>query len=153
MCVEKLETIVLLILLFLSGQKYGIYFSFLTYIFSRYLRNIHEKKILDPRKYPREKTWTHEIPTKKSFKPTKYPREKTLDPRNTHEKYYETTKARWHDGTKPTRPTMAREPQNLARSIKHKMRNIFLEKAYTECGGETLPRPFKKSKLSIFLNQ
>ena len=111
------------------------------------------EKILDPRKYPQEKTWTHEIPTKKSFRPTKYPWEKPLDPRNTHEKNYGPTKARWHDGTKPTRPTMAREPQNLARSIKHKMRNIFLEKAYTKCGGETLPRPFKKSKLSIFLNQ
>ena len=30
------------------------------------------------------------------------------------------------------------------------MRNIFLEKSITECGGETSPRPFiKKSKLSI----
>ena len=34
------------------------------------------------------------------------------------------------------------------------MRNIFLEKSYTKCGGETVPRPFsKKSKLSLFLNQ
>ena len=129
-------------ILFLSGQKYGIYFSFLTYIFSRYLRNIHEKKF-----------WTHENTHKKKLGPTKYPQKKVSDPRNTHEKNYGPTKARWHDGTKPTRPTMAREPQNLARSIKHKMRNIFLEKAYTKCGGETLPRPFKKSKLSIFLNQ
>ena len=30
------------------------------------------------------------------------------------------------------------------------MRNIFLEKPYTECGGETIPRPFSKtSKLRI----
>ena len=30
------------------------------------------------------------------------------------------------------------------------MRNIFLEKSYTKCGGETSPRPFsKKSKLII----
>ena len=30
------------------------------------------------------------------------------------------------------------------------MRNIFLEKPYTECGGETIPRPFSKtSKLWI----
>ena len=28
------------------------------------------------------------------------------------------------------------------------MRNIFLEKSYTKCGGETIPRPFPKiSKL------
>ena len=34
------------------------------------------------------------------------------------------------------------------------MRNIFLEKSYTKCGGETVPRPFSKnSKLSLFLNQ
>ena len=34
------------------------------------------------------------------------------------------------------------------------MRNIFLEKSYTKCGGETIPRPFsKKLKLSISLDQ
>ena len=34
------------------------------------------------------------------------------------------------------------------------MRNIFLEKSYTECGGETIPRPSsKKSKLSIYLDR
>ena len=34
------------------------------------------------------------------------------------------------------------------------MRNIFLEKSCTKCGGETIPRPFcKKSKLSISLDQ
>ena len=34
--------------------------------------------------------------------------------------------------------------------IEHSMRNIFLEKSYTKCGGETIPRSFsKKSKLSI----
>ena len=28
------------------------------------------------------------------------------------------------------------------------LRNIFLEKSYTKCGGETIPRPFsKKPKL------
>ena len=32
--------------------------------------------------------------------------------------------------------------------------NIFLEKSYTKCGGETNPRPFsEKLKLSISLNQ
>ena len=34
------------------------------------------------------------------------------------------------------------------------IRNAFLEKSYTKCGGETSPRPFsKKSKLSISLDQ
>ena len=34
------------------------------------------------------------------------------------------------------------------------MRNIFLEKSYTKCGGESSPRPFsEKLKWSIFLNQ
>ena len=44
----------------------------------------------------------------------------------------------------------------LGQLIEHKMRyrNIFLEKSYTRCGGETIPRPFsKKSKLNIFLDQ
>ena len=32
--------------------------------------------------------------------------------------------------------------------------NIFLEKSYTKCGRETIPRPFsKKSKFSISLDQ
>ena len=34
------------------------------------------------------------------------------------------------------------------------MSNIFLEKPYTKCGEETIPRSFsKKSKLSISLDQ
>ena len=38
--------------------------------------------------------------------------------------------------------------------IEYNMRNIFLEKLYTKCGGETSPRPFsKKLKLSISLDQ
>ena len=38
--------------------------------------------------------------------------------------------------------------------IECNMRNIFLEKSYTKCGGETSPRPFsEKSKLSISLDQ
>ena len=36
----------------------------------------------------------------------------------------------------------------------HNMRNIFLEKSYKECGGETIPRSFSiKSKLSISPDQ
>ena len=38
--------------------------------------------------------------------------------------------------------------------IECNMRKIFLEKSYTKCGGETIPRPFsQKLKLSISLNQ
>ena len=38
--------------------------------------------------------------------------------------------------------------------IEYKTKNIFLEKSYTKCGGETIPRTFcKKSKLSISLDQ
>ena len=38
--------------------------------------------------------------------------------------------------------------------IECNMRNIFLEKSYTKCGGETSPRPFSgKLKLSISLDQ
>ena len=102
------------LILYLLRQEYSIYFSFLTYIFTRYLRNIHEKnfgstqitskKSFRPTNYPQEKIGTHEIPTKRYFGPTKYPREKNYGP----------TKARWHNGTRPTRSTMARDPRNLA---------------------------------------
>ena len=38
--------------------------------------------------------------------------------------------------------------------IEYNMRKIFLEKLYTKCGGETIPRNFsEKTKLSIFLDQ
>ena len=38
--------------------------------------------------------------------------------------------------------------------IDYKIRNNFLEKSYTRCGGETITRPFyKKSKLKISLDQ
>ena len=37
--------------------------------------------------------------------------------------------------------------------IEYNVRNIFLEKSYTKCGGETIARPFsKKSKLGISLD-
>ena len=36
--------------------------------------------------------------------------------------------------------------------IEYNMRNIFIEKPYIKCGGETIPRPFQ-SKLSISLDQ
>ena len=38
--------------------------------------------------------------------------------------------------------------------IEHNMRNIFVEKTYTKCAGETIPRlSSKKSKLSISVDQ
>ena len=38
--------------------------------------------------------------------------------------------------------------------IECNMRNIFLEKSCTTCGGDTIPRPFsKKPKLNILLDQ
>ena len=38
--------------------------------------------------------------------------------------------------------------------IEYNLRNIFFEKSYTKCAGETIPRPLsKKSKLSISLIQ
>ena len=38
--------------------------------------------------------------------------------------------------------------------IEYNMRNIFIEKSYTKCGGETSPRSFsEKLKLSISLDQ
>ena len=38
--------------------------------------------------------------------------------------------------------------------IECNMRNIFLDKSYTKCDGETSPRPFsEKLKLSISLDQ
>ena len=38
--------------------------------------------------------------------------------------------------------------------IEYNKRNIFVEKSYTKCAGETIPRPLsKKSKFSISLDQ
>ena len=38
--------------------------------------------------------------------------------------------------------------------IEYNMTNIFLEKSYTKCDGETIPKPFsKKFKLIISLDQ
>ena len=38
--------------------------------------------------------------------------------------------------------------------IEYNMRNIFVEKSYRKCAGETIARPLpKKAKLSISLDQ
>ena len=37
--------------------------------------------------------------------------------------------------------------------IQYNLRNIFLEKSYTKCDGETIPRPFSKiSNVRTFLD-
>ena len=42
----------------------------------------------------------------------------------------------------------------LRQQIEYNMRNIFVEKSYTKCAGETIPRPLSKnSKLRISLDQ
>ena len=46
------------------------------------------------------------------------------------------------------------ETMKFGELIKYNMTNIFLEKSYTKCGGESSPRPFfEKLKLSISLDQ
>ena len=78
------------------------------------------EEIGDPRNTDKKKFEPHKIPTRKKSGPTIYPREKIEDPRNNHEKKWMThelpMKARWYDGTRPTRPMMARDPLNLAHS-------------------------------------
>ena len=42
----------------------------------------------------------------------------------------------------------------LVQLVEYNMRNIFIEKSYTKCGGDTIPRPIsEKSKLSTYLDQ
>ena len=55
-------------------------------------------------------------------------------------------------------PNISRSKSNqtmlFGQLIEYNMKNIFLEKSYTKCGGKTIPRTFsKKSKLSISLDQ
>ena len=55
-------------------------------------------------------------------------------------------------------PNISRSKDNqtmkLGQLIEYNTINIFLEKSYTNCGGETTPRPFSgKLKLSVSLNQ
>ena len=55
-------------------------------------------------------------------------------------------------------PTISRskdkQTMKFGQLIEYNMRNIFLEKSYTKCGGETITRLFsKKSKLRISLDQ
>ena len=55
-------------------------------------------------------------------------------------------------------PNISRSKSNqtikFGQLIEYNTRNIFVEKSYTKCGGETIPIPFsKKSKSSISLDQ
>ena len=55
-------------------------------------------------------------------------------------------------------PNISRSKSNQAikfgQLIEYNMRNIFVEKSYTKCDGETIPRPLsKKSKLSMSLDK
>ena len=40
---------------------------------------------------------------------------------------------------------------NFGQLIEHSMTNIFLDKSYTKCDGETIPRPFSKLSISLDL--
>ena len=110
---------VLLFLMQLTTEKYEIGHErkLITHEKKFHTKNSHEKNFV-PTKYPRSKTWTHEILTKK-----------ISDPRNTtreyigHTKYSQgnifdhgiPTKTQWHDSSRPMRPLIARDPRNLAR--------------------------------------
>ena len=55
-------------------------------------------------------------------------------------------------------PNISRNKGNqtmkVGKLIEYNMRNIFVEKSYTKCPGETIARHLSKiSKLSIFLGQ
>ena len=46
------------------------------------------------------------------------------------------------------------QTMKFSQLIEYNMKNIFLEKSYTKCGEETIPRSFfKKSKFNIYLDQ
>ena len=46
------------------------------------------------------------------------------------------------------------QTMKFSQLIEYNIKNIFLEKPFTKCGGETIPRPFsEKLKLTIFLDQ
>ena len=40
--------------------------------------------------------------------------------------------------------SLGRQVMKFGQLIYYNMRNIFLEKSYTKCGGKTIPRPFFK---------
>ena len=53
-----------------------------------------------------------------------------------------------------SRKVMRQSDNKIGQLIECNMRNIFVEKSYTKCGGETSPTPFsEKLKFSISLDQ
>ena len=53
-----------------------------------------------------------------------------------------------------TSKSKAKQTMKCGQLKEYYIRNIFLEKLYTKCCGETIPRSFsKKSKLNISLDQ
>ena len=71
--------------------------------------------ILDSQNSHKKKFLTHEILTRKNYGPKKYLWERILDPKSTLEKKgLDHRKTQWHNKTRPTIPTMGRDPQNLA---------------------------------------
>ena len=38
------------------------------------------------------------------------------------------------------------QTMNFGQLIEYNMRNIFVEKSYTKCAGETIPRPLSKNQ-------
>ena len=114
-------------------MKYAVSDIFLCTFFSEITHDwkfwTQEKKSRAHEIPTRKKNWTHKISTRKNTESTKYPQENILDPRNTHEKkfgtpeistrkYFGSTKyPRRHNGTRPKKTKMARDPRNLAHSI------------------------------------
>ena len=48
----------------------------------------------------------------------------------------------------------ANQTMKFGQLTQYNVKKNFLEKSYSKCGGETIPRPFsKKSKLSMSLDQ
>ena len=43
-----------------------------------------------------------------------------------------------------------KQAMKFGQLIEYNMRNIFVEKSYTKCAGETIPRPFSKKSKQIF---
>ena len=53
-----------------------------------------------------------------------------------------------------SRKVMRQSDNKIGQLIECNMRNIFVEKSYTKCGGETSPTPFsEKLKFSVSLDQ
>ena len=92
------------LILYLLRQEYIIYFSFITSFITSFISPsllIYSQG-------------TYETSTRKNFEPTKYPQKKFQTREILTRKKLGTTKARWHEGTKLTRLTMAGDQRNLA---------------------------------------